>query len=698
MDFIRSEIPVNNIKYIIRKPVMTLLVGAIFFTSSFSPATKANQSSGLKAAFSSFSGTSNPRLAIRQALAGNYKSAFKHAGNNRITAKTVEWLYLKNKASEAGFVRIYEFIRKNPHWPSQKTLRRKAEWTLMRENVPPRIMLRYFESYKPVSGNGKAALALAHLALGDKKKAKKWIRSAWHYDSLGKKAEEKVMRSNLRRLLSDKDHKIRMDRMLYKRATSASGLRAAKRLGRKYIKLANARLAVMKRSRKAAKLIAGVKKGKLGNDTGLLYNRIQWNRRNKNNAKATRLLLRAPTSHKQLGNPIEWWTERRIGARKALAAKQYKNAYKIAAAHGFSSGFYFSDGEFLAGFIALRFLKQPKTALKHFTRLNSQASNPRRLSRAQYWLGRVNERLGNKEQARAHYEKAAQHPMLYYGQLALNTLSRKAQFSFPRPQKATAAERRAFKAMETVRAMKMLYEAGYDRLLNPFFYNLTSRLKTASSFRLLAEMADDFKLKHWVLRVGKIGLKRGFPMALYAYPKGGMPALPKTIVEKAMVYGLIRQESEFNPKAKSHAGARGLMQIMPGTARHIAKDHGFKYSKARLTASAAYNTKLGTVHLADLLKRFSGSYIMTMAGYNAGPGNIPKWIKAYGDPRTGAIDPIDWVELIPFTETRNYVQHVLENTQVYRAHLHRSKDPVRLITDLHRGGGMSALISRITRN
>ncbi len=697
MDFIRSEIPANNIKNTIRKPVLALLVGAIFFTPALSPAAKANQPSGSKAVFSSFSGTSNSRLAIKQALAGKYKSAFSYAGNNRITVKTVEWLYLKNKPSGAGFVRIYEFIRKNPHWPSLKTLRRKAEWTLMRENISPRIVIRYFDSYKPLSGNGKAALALAHLALGNKTRAKKWIQNAWHYDSLGKAAEEKVMRSNLRRFLSTKDHKIRMDRMLYKRATSTSGMRAAKRLGRKYVKLANARLAVMKRSRKAAKLIAGVK-GKLANDTGLLYNRIQWNRRNKNNAKATRLLLKAPVSHKVLGNPIEWWTERRIGARKALAAKQYKNAYKIAAAHGFSSGFYFSDGEFLAGFIALRFLNQPKTALKHFTRLNSQATNPRRISRAQYWLGRVNERLGNKEQARAHYEKAALHPMRYYGQLALNTLARKSQFSFPRPQKASAAERRAFKAMESVRVMKMLHETGYGRLLNPFFYNLTSRLKTASSFRLLAEMADDFKLKHWVLRVGKIGMKRGFPMALYAYPKGGMPALPKTIVEKAMVYGLIRQESEFNPKAKSHAGARGLMQIMPGTARHIAKDHGFKYSKARLTASAAYNSKLGTVHLADLLKRFSGSYIMTMAGYNAGPGNIPKWNKAYGDPRTGKVDPIDWVELIPFTETRNYVQHVLENTQVYRARLHRSKDPVRLMADLHRGGGMTSLISRITRN
>ncbi len=679
--------------------IYALAAGFIIFSLIPAPLVKAqtNQKASSGSSFLSFSGKSDSRAAIRAAVAGKFPKAFQLAQNNKIARKTVEWFYLKARAGDAGFVRIYEFIRQNPHWPSPRTLRRKAEWTLMRENQPARIVLRYFKSYPPLSGNGKAALALAHLAQGNKKQAQSLIKSAWHYDSLGSRAELKIMKSGLRRFLTKTDHKIRMNRMLYKRATAEAGLRAAKRLNRDYVRMAQARIAVMKRSRHAARKIAAVLRGPRSKNIGLLYNRIQWNRRNKNSAKAIRLLLQAPTDHKRLGNPIEWWTERRIGARKALAMGKYRDAYRLAAAHGFSSGFYFSDAEFLAGFIALRFLKKPKLALKHFTRLNKNANSPSRISRAQYWLGRANQRLGTKAQARTHLEKAALYPTKYYGQLALNALSRNARISFPRPKRATAAARRAFLSLETVRAMKLLYTAGYGRLLNPFFYNLTSRLKSAQEFRLLAELADDFKLKHWVLRVGKIGLKRGYPTRFYAYPKGGMPALPRTKrVEKAMVYGLIRQESEFNPKAKSHAGARGLMQIMPGTARHIAKQHGFKYSKARLTASAAYNAKLGTVHLDDLLKRFSGSYIMTIAAYNAGKGNIPKWIRAYGDPRRGKVDPIDWIELIPFTETRNYVQHVLENTQVYRARLNGSTNPIRLQADLQRGGGITSLIQRIS--
>jgi soluble lytic murein transglycosylase len=678
-----------------------IFYGLVAISAIFSPCLTPQglaQSNQTGSTFPAFPGSSNSKAAIKAAVSGKFPEAFRLAGNHALTRKTVEWFYLKAKARDAGFVRIYEFIRKNPHWPSPKTLRRKAEWTLMLENQPARIVLRYFKSYPPVSGNGKAALALAYLAEGNKKAAKTWIRRAWHYDSLGSKAETRVIKSGLRRFLSANDHKIRMDRMLYKRATASAGLRAAKRLNRDYVRLAEARIAVMKRSRHAARKIAAIR-GPRSKNIGLLYNRIQWNRRHKNSAKAIRLLLGAPSNHKLLSNPIEWWTERRIGARKALAARKYRDAYRIAASHGFSSGYFFSDAEFLAGFIALRFLKRPKLALKHFTRLDQNANNPDRITRAQYWLGRTKQRLGAKAEAMNHFEKAAIYPTRYYGQLAINTLSRNTRISFSRPPRAKAAVQRTFMSLETVRAIKLLHDSGYDRLVNPFFYQLTSRLKTAGEFRLLAELADKLNLKHWVLRVGKIGLKRGFPTRFYAYPKGGMPALPRTKrVEKALVYGLVRQESEFNARARSHAGARGLMQIMPGTARHIAKQHGYRYSKAKLTSSPAYNAKLGTVHLDDLLKRFSGSYIMTIAAYNAGKGNIPKWNRAYGDPRTGKIDPIDWVELIPFTETRNYVQHVLENTQVYRARLNGSSSPIRLQADLHRGGGLTSLISRISGN
>mgnify|MGYP002398020800 FL=1 len=639
---------------------------------------------------------SNGKKAIAAALKGDFQKARSAAGRSRTARLLVEWFYLQKRPQEAGFKRIVNFLGEHPGWPRSQTLRKNAEALLLRGNYPSGTVISYFKSYAPLSGAGKAALALAYVKAGNKDRARHWTRHAWHYSPMSKTTESLILSSSLRKFLARADFKLRMDRMLYKRSTS-SGLRAAERLGRSYVALAQARIAVIKRRKNASRLVNRIK-GRLASDAGLLYNRIQWNRRAGRLKRAHALLLKAPKSHKVLVDPIEWWTERRIAARQAIAAKNYRTAYRIASSHGFRSGFFRTDGEFLAGFIAFRYLKDNRRALEHFKALRANADSPKHIARSEYWLGRLAAKTGDEAQAKAHFQAASLHPYVYYGQLAANRIGRTPQISFSRPKAPGKDVRNAFRRNDLVQAIAVLGKSGKERLASTFFYALASRLKSAGEYRLMAELADDLKMKYWVLRAGKLGMKRGFPTAFYAYPRGGMPKLPRTRhVEKAMVYGLIRQESEFNAAAKSHAGARGLMQIMPGTARYIARSHKMKYVKAHLTRRPSYNARLGTLHLNDLLERFNGSYIMTIAAYNAGKGNIPKWNDAFGDPRRGEIDPVDWVELIPFTETRNYVKHVLENTQVYRARFGGTGNPVRVFADLHRGGGITSMINNTSK-
>ncbi len=627
----------------------------------------------------------------------DFPNAFARlAGQPAVTRTLVEWLYLKARPKEAGFRRLAAFIDRKPDWPHLSKLRRSAEKRLFEGNADSGTVLAYFKKHPPLSGYGMAALARAYLASGDRKASARWIRRAWRSHWLAKKDERAILKSDLGRFISATQHKVRMNTMLYRRATASVGLRAAGYLGRDYIRLANARITLMKRSKKAPRYVAAVP-ARLKRDTGLLYNRVQYLRRKKLYDKSRRLLLRAPVDHARLGNPVIWWSERRVGARLAVARRAYKAAYRIAAAHGFSSGRYLREGEFLAGWIALRFLNRPQTALKHFNRLRAAARTRRHMARGEYWLGRTYQRLGQKERARQHFSNAAQNPLVYYGQLALNALGKPAHLSFPRPPRANASERGAFARNELVQVIRLLARAGHIRKADPFFSTLLYRFKSAGMLVQLANLADRFGTKKWVVRIGKSAVSRGLPLYTHAYPVRGLPPFPATAsptVEKAMVFGLIRQESEFDATAGSRVGAQGLMQIMPGTARLIARKHGHKYSRRWLTSKPHYNVQLGVKHLRDLLVRFNGSYVMAIAGYNAGGGNVRKWARTFGDPRSGKVDPVDWIETIPFTETRTYVHHVLENIQVYRSRL-GNRSPVRLVADLHRGGGIQSLINRI---
>ena len=378
------------------------------------------------------------------------------------------------------------------------------------------------------------------------------------------------------------------------------------------------------------------------------------------------------------------WDERNIAVRAALKDGKNEIAYQLSAPHGLTSGADFAAAEWTAGWIALRLLNDPERAAHHFMSLRDGVSTPISLSRANYWYGRALESMGDPEYADQAYRAAAVHNYAYYGQLAAERVEQKQLVltSTPAPDEAA---RIAFYDRPIIGALRLLGEANEKGLFRQFSYHIDDQLQNATEQLLLSEIGDEYQYPDVGVRGGKAGLGRGIIAPEAAYPVVSYPLQRQPQVENALVLALSRQESELNPRAISHANARGLMQMLPSTAREQARREGLPYRTSWLTDDPGYNMTLGAAHLDDLLSQFNGSYIMTAAAYNAGASRPKKWVNDYGDPRYGEIDPVDWVEFIPFSETRNYVQRVLENVQVYRHRLKGEATDIQITDDLMRG-------------
>jgi len=349
-----------------------------------------------------------------------------------------------------------------------------------------------------------------------------------------------------------------------------------------------------------------------------------------------------------------------------------------------SQGADFADAEWTAGWIALQHLNDAERAAQHFQRLREGVSTPISLSRANYWFGRALDKMGDQELAQEAYKAAAVHNYAYYGQLASERINQK-QLVLTQTPEPTEAERVAFRERSIIKTLRLLGEAGEKGLFRSFAYHIDDQLQTASEQILFSEIGAEYQYPDVGVRGGKAGLGRGIIAPEVAYPVVSFPLQREVQVENALVLALSRQESELNPRAISHANARGLMQMLPSTAREQARREGLPYRKSWLTDDPGYNMTLGAAHLDDLLGTFNGSYIMTAAAYNAGASRPQKWVVDYGDPRKDEIDPVDWVEFIPFSETRNYVQRVLENVQVYRHRISGQATEIRISDDLARG-------------
>jgi soluble lytic murein transglycosylase len=579
---------------------------------------------------------------------------------------TADWVAMRAGVA-LSFERIAAFRSNNPDWPATALIRRRAEEAVLSARRPASVLKAYFATEPPVTGAGKVALALALRDDGEVEKASALVRNAWREDSFSREVEGRIL-DNFPDLLTVADHRFRMERFLFKESWT-SALRAAEFAGDDYVLLAKARIAADGGGKKAEKALAAVPEHLRG-DTSYRFSRALFLRRKEKTVEAAQAIADVSRDPALLVDGDAWWEERRLILRKLLDKGDAAAAYAVARGHGAESPAQRIEAEFHAGWIALRFLNKAEAAQEHFAEAARIAETPISVSRAAYWQGRAAEAAGATDEARRHFGRAAYYPITYYGQLARERLG-PVSIELRAPEPLDPEARRAFESLRAVQALRLLHAIGADDLALALYADLAQKLGSGAELGTLAAFAAELGNVRAVLAVGKTAVQRGFPLDTHAYPSFGIPSFP-TIgdpVEQAMVYAITRQESAFNPKALSTAGARGLMQLMPATAKRTAKRFGVPFDVERLTDDPAYNAKIGAAHLGELMEDWRGNHILAFASYNAGGGNVAKWVKAYGDPRQPGIDPIDWVERIPFSETRNYVQRVMENLHVYRHRL-----------------------------
>ncbi|SEP20455.1 soluble lytic murein transglycosylase [Rhodopseudomonas pseudopalustris] len=596
-----------------------------------------------------------------------------------LARKLAEWIILRGENNGVSVERYRAFVRANPSWPSQTFLRRRAEAALWDDNRDDSAVLAYFNSETPLSAKGKLALARATLARGDRRTAEQLVRDAWRSDTMSAATETTAIEM-FGALIAPGDHKARMDAFLYGN-DNEPGLRAARRLGAAQLALAKARLAVDNKSAQGKSLLDDVP-DELQSDPGYMFSKIQLLRREEKIAEAGRLMLTVPRDPNRLYNLDEWWIERRLLARKLIDIGDYRLAYLVARnAATPTREVYKTEQEFTAGWIALRFLKDPATAAQHFARIGNDTTNPTARARGGYWQGRAAEAVGRTQDARAAYSAAAAQSTSYYGQLA------RAKLGLPQLDLngAPSSQGRGVERLEVVRAVQLLYAIGEGEVAIPMFADVGEN-GDVDALLGLSELAARNNDARAMLLVGKAALNRGLPFDHYAYPIVGIPQFKQIgpEVERSIVYAIARQESGFNPAVVSPAQAYGLMQVTPDAAKYVCRRHGCTYDVQRLKNDSVYNATLGAAELGGLIEDYRGSYIMTFAGYNAGRGSVRKWVERYGDPRDPKVDAVDWVELIPFSETRNYVQRIIENLQVYRARF-GGGTRLQIDADLRRG-------------
>ena len=620
------------------------------------------------------------RSAFTLAKVGQWTPAFQLAAradnpsSNPLAAKVFTWAYVTDPTSGASFARIAEFLEANPTWPLADTLRRNAESALAGESLSPRT-IEWFTKYPPRSGAGMARLALALQMYGRPGEAADWARRAWTTAALPKDAETAVL-AQWGKQFSQADHEQRFDALLWLgRPNEARRLVSRIPLARR--PLAEARIALQTQSPGVDGALAKVPMLQMA-DPGLVYERVRWRRRNGNTQGAIDLLAAMPP---QAAHEDPWWDERVMLARRALDTGRITDAYRIATAHGQTDRADIADAEWLAGWIALEFLNQPAVALEHFRTMLAQVRLPVSVARGAYWAGRAAAKSGSAVEASNWFEQAARFGTTYYGQLALEQLGGNATLQLPAEPVPTGATAHAFLSGELPQAVLLLAQLGEQERLRPFLVRMADQAPSPEHAALVTALAERIGRADLAVATAKLAAQAGTMLAYAGYP---VLEPPVRGVEPALVLALVRQESEFHAGAKSPVGALGLMQLMPATARSVAQAQKVKYEPTWLIADPDYNLQLGTAHLADLVGSFRGSYILSLAAYNAGESRVRSWIKTYGDPRDPAVDVIDWIEQIPIEETRNYVQRVMENVTVYRARLHGDQAPVTLTKDLRR--------------
>jgi soluble lytic murein transglycosylase len=604
-----------------------------------------------------------------------------------IAAKLAQWTALSQPGATVGWRDLNAFMQQNPDWPGQPTMRRNAE-AAMPADLDQSDVLAWFERFPPLTAAGFERRILAMIESNQTDKAIALVRQRYieaPFDS----GEEQEFRRRYNALLRPRDHVDRVDRLIWDEDTGAA-MRLLKLLTPADQAAAELRIALLAQSPQAEAMLKRATASLL-DDPGVRYERVRWLRRLKQDEAALALMMRTDADFTP--RPAAWWTEQHILARRLMEQEQPQRAYDLVIRHATKGGLPFAQAEFLAGWLALRRLDQPQQATVHFQRLYDGVASPVSKSRGAYWLGRAYEAMGDEKSARTWHETATGYPGAFYALLAADRLGLGSQGARPASPSPDQAAIRRFEADERVQAARWLYKAEGPRgeRLVAFLRKLMSdaeRNPSGEDHEMVARLAASMQRPDLAITTARAAWQNGHVLSQSGFPLLTGKKQAGTAPESALIHAIIRQESNFNPEAVSPVGARGLMQLMPDTARALAggtdksKKAGRSISQ-RLTADPDYNVSLGRKFLADLVERFSGSYIMAVAAYNAGPGRVAAWTKDYGDPREADDAAIDWIESIPFYETRNYVQRVLENVHLYRARL--GKPPLRMSDDLQRG-------------
>lgn len=616
------------------------------------------------------------RSALSAAQSGDWSRAYAEVApaTDPLPQKMLRWMDYARPGAPGRFPDIAEFIEKNPDWPGQKALRKHAEEALTAESDA--VAGEWFKRYPPLSATGKVREAEIQLNAGDVEGGTAALRAAWISADFGP-LDEKNFLAHHSASIRPEDHVKRMDRLLWDGQGDAAR-RMLPLVSRDYRLLAEARLALAAQARKAEALVARVPAPRRS-DPGLLFEKLQYLRKKEMTDAAVQLLL---FQANDLIRPAAWWGERQAIARQVLANGNASLAYRIVEQHGLIEGSAFSEAEFLLGYIALRYMKQPELAFEHFSQILTRVSTPFAKARAGYWGGRAAETQGKSDLAAKWYAAGADHMATFYGQLAAHQLGHDAP---PRPVPEpvpTADELTQFESNEVVRAARLFFELGDAARGKVFLLHLANNAKSPTMFAMLATLAENSGRIDLAIAVAKRAIEAGTPLMIHGYPVTTIPE-GGTTAEDPLLFAIMRQESAFEVDAVSRSGARGLMQLMPATASSTANRMQLPFSAGRLTSDGIYNVLLGRSYLEGLIDDFGGSYALAVAAYNAGPGRVRQWLRDYGDPRGGSIDMVDWIEMIPINETRNYVQRVLENLQIYRGQIGRDS-AFSLASDLAR--------------
>jgi soluble lytic murein transglycosylase len=618
------------------------------------------------------------RDAFALAERDKWSDALAHArqASDPVLLKLITWQYLLDADSGASFDEITRFIDENPKWLEIKRLRVRAEQALRNDDVPDKEILGWFGNDSPLTGIGKIALAeaLKRSNAADSKKINSLIREGWRAGDFDEPQEKRIL-STYSSLLTDEDHIARIDRLLWEERI-APAKRLLKQVPNAYEKLFKARMALIE-NKKLANASLLLVPSSLKKDPGLIYDRMRYRARRDDENGVREMLLMAPA---QPPYPEKWWKYREQAIREAIDKKEFSAAQKLLANHGQTEGASLADAMWLQGWIKCEFQDQPQHAYKDFYDLYDKVNYPVSKARAAYWAGRAAFRSGKDEDAKKWYAIAASYPTTFYGQLSWLKSKEDNVLRMPSPPAVSSEERSRFNNRELTKAIKLSIEHDV-RLASRLITLAMEASDNAADRAMLAELGNESGHPALSVRAAKKALQQNVVLVSTGYPQ--KPAPNDISIEKALTLAITRQESEFDPYARSPSNALGMMQLLPGTAKETAKKHHIGYSKDKLY-EPQYNMTLGSHYLARMINSYDGSYVLAIAAYNAGPGNVRKWMQRFGTPGNSVDNAVNWIEKIPFAETRNYVQRVLENLQVYRHLESKSEIKLALGQDLER--------------